>query len=166
MSQGPRISLIVAMASNRVIGHDGRLPWHLPADLRFFKTTTMGHPIVMGRRTYESIGRPLPGRRSLVLSRDRTYSGEGIEVYGSLDNALAACNDGSEVFVIGGASVYAAALPRAVRLWLTRVHAVLEGDTWLPEFEKTGWRLDWSESRAADQDHAHPFTFERWERNL
>jgi len=140
----PRISLIVAMARNRVIGRDGALPWHLPEDLRHFRELTMGKPIVMGRLTHESIGRPLPGRDNIVVSRNREWSVPGCEVVGSLDAALerAALLAGAdgEVMIIGGARIYAAALPRAERIYLTRVEDDIDGDTRFPELDTGVWQ--------------------------
>jgi dihydrofolate reductase len=136
----PRLTLLLARARNGVIGAKGGLPWHLPEDLAHFKRTTMGHPIVMGRKTWESIGRPLPGRRSIVVTRNRNYIATGAEVVTSLDEALARCKDTEEIFVIGGAEVYAAALPRADRLLLTEIDADFEGDTFLPAPSAAEWR--------------------------
>jgi dihydrofolate reductase len=136
----PRITLIVARARNGVIGRDGTLPWRLPEDLAFFKRTTMGHPIVMGRRTWESIGRPLPGRRSIVVSRQAGFVATGAEVAASLDEALRLCAGSGEVFVIGGAQLYAAALPRAERLIVTEIDADFDGDTRWPAPDPAQWR--------------------------
>jgi dihydrofolate reductase len=135
----PRLTLILARARNGVIGAKGGLPWHLPEDLAFFKRTTMGHPIVMGRKTWESIGRPLPGRRSIVVTRDRTFVAPGAEVVHRLDDAVALCSNSDEIFVIGGAHLYADALPRADRLLLTEIHADFEGDTFLPAPSGVHW---------------------------
>jgi len=135
----PRITLILARARNGVIGAKGGLPWRLPEDLAFFKRTTMGHPIVMGRKTWESIGRPLPGRRSIVVTRDRSFAAAGAEVVHSLDEAIARCSDADEVFVIGGSQLYAEALPRADRLLLTEIDADFDGDTFLPAPAATQW---------------------------
>lgn len=153
------LSILVAVAKNGIIGREGRLPWHLPDDLRRFKRLTTGHAIVMGRRTYESIGRALPGRRSVVLSRDPAFAPPGIEVVRSLDAALAACAGEEEVFVIGGESLFREALPRADRVYLTRVHADIAGEVRFPAFDETSWVLVASEAHAADGNHAHPFTF-------
>jgi len=136
----PRLTLIVARARNGVIGRDGTLPWRLPEDLAFFKRTTMGHPIVMGRRTWESIGRPLPGRRSIVVSRQAGFAAAGAEVAASLDEALRLCAGSAEVFVIGGAQFYAEALPRADRLIVTEIDADFEGDTHWPAPDPLQWR--------------------------
>jgi len=135
----PRLSIIVAYAANRVIGRDNRLPWRLPGDLAHFKRTTMGRPVVMGRRTWESIGRPLPGRRNVVLSRDRMWNADGAERAGSLDDALALCVDADEAFVIGGAEVYEQALPHTHRVVATEIGRDYEGDAWFPPLDST-WR--------------------------
>jgi dihydrofolate reductase len=136
----PRLTLIVASARNGVIGRDGALPWRLPEDLAFFKRTTMGHPIVMGRRTWESIGRPLPGRRNIVVSRQADFVAAGAEVAPSLDEALSRCAGAAEVFVVGGAQLYREALPRALRLIVTEIDADFEGDTHWPAPDPTQWR--------------------------
>lgn len=135
----PRISLIVARARNGVIGRDGTLPWRLPEDLAFFKRTTMGHPILMGRRTWESIGRPLPGRRHIVVSRNAGFVARSADVVPSLDAALALCAQAAEVFVIGGAQLYRAALPQAQRLIVTEIDADFEGDVHFPPIDRTQW---------------------------
>ena len=130
----PRLIAIVAMSSNRVIGRDGKLPWHFPEDLKFFRRTTLGHPILMGRTTFESIGRPLPGRQNLVLSRTMAAR-EGITVIRDVAELAQVCPDADTVFVIGGAQVYAELLPRCDGLYLTWINEVYEGDTFLPPFE-------------------------------
>jgi dihydrofolate reductase len=160
----PSLALIAALARNRVIGRDNRLPWHLPADLRFFKQTTMGKPLLMGRRTWESIGRPLPGRRMIVLSRDPGYQAPGCAVARSLDEAVDLAGSVAEVMVIGGATVYRQALLRAGRLYLTRVEADVPGDAWFPEWNEQDWRLVWEEPHPADAEHVWPYRFQRWER--
>jgi dihydrofolate reductase len=136
----PRLTLIVARARNGVIGRDGKLPWRLPEDLAFFKRTTMGQPIVMGRRTWESIGRPLPGRRNIVVSRRAGFLADGAETVPGLDEALRLCADSEDVFVIGGAQLYAEALPRADRLIVTEIDADFEGDTHWPAPDPAQWR--------------------------
>lgn len=149
-----RVSLVVAMAHDGVIGRDGGMPWHLPAELKRFRAITMGKPIVMGRRTHDSIGRALPGRRNIVLSRDPAYrAAEGCEVFPSLDAALAVLGDCEEVMIIGGATLYAEALPRATRLHLTEIDAELAGDTWFPAFDRNQWREVASEARGIDADN-------------
>ncbi|OUS10577.1 dihydrofolate reductase [Gammaproteobacteria bacterium 54_18_T64] len=141
-----RISLIVAVADNGVIGSNNQLPWHISADLKYFKRVTLGKPIIMGRLTYESIGRPLPGRSNIVMTRDSAWRAEGVERAGDLTEALALANkiaDESgleEVMIIGGATIYREALPRADRLYLTRVHTRVEGDAFFPELDLSEWR--------------------------
>ena len=127
-----RLSLIVAVARNGVIGKDNRLPWHIPEDLKRFRALTMGHHIIMGRRTWESIGRPLPGRHSVVITRDPDYAAPGAQVVHSLTDAVAACGGDTEAFVIGGAEIYREALPHADRVYQTEVMADYTGDVWFP----------------------------------
>lgn len=158
------LTLIAALTRNRVIGRDQRLPWRLPADLRFFKQTTMGKPLLMGRRTWESIGRPLPGRWMMVLTGQPGYSAPGCTVAHSLEEALTLAGAVPELMVIGGATLYAQTLPLAARLYLTVVDAEIPGDAWFPEWEPQEWRLDWEEAHPADADHAWPYRFQRWER--
>ena len=159
-----RLSILVALADSGVIGHEKGLPWHLPADLRRFKQLTLGHPIIMGRATFESIGRPLPGRRNLVLSRNPGLVLDGAEVFGSLALALDEVADSAEAFVIGGAEVFREALALADRLYLTRVHANVDGDTWCPPLQMALWSLVESEEYLADDANPLPFTFEVWDR--
>lgn len=159
-----RITLIAAVASNGVIGRDGGLPWHLPADLRHFKRHTVGHPIVMGRRTFKSIGRALPGRSNIVVTRDPTFLAQGCQVAHSLDDALALCAAAAEVFIIGGASLYAEALPRASRLLLTLLDDPFAGDVTFPDFDRAQWREVEREIHEADADNPHRFAFVRLER--
>ena len=140
MSDGPLVSLVVAAAAGDVIGVDNRLPWHLPQDLRRFRDITLGKPIVMGRRTHESIGRPLPGRRNIVLSRRPGYAAEGCEAADGLDAALVLAGDAEEVMVIGGAALYREALPLAGRIYLTRLHRPFAGDTRFPSLDNVDWR--------------------------
>ena len=159
-----RLSLVVAMAQHRVIGRDGGLPWHLPADLKRFRAITMGKPIVMGRRTHESIGRALPGRRTVGLSRQRDFVAAGCDVFASLDAALAALHEAPEVMIVGGAALYAEALPRATRLYLTEVDAELVGDVYFPEFDRDAWRELECEARAADATHTYAYRLRVLER--
>jgi dihydrofolate reductase len=161
-----RVSILVAVAENGVIGRGGKLPWHLADDLRRFKQLTMGHTIVMGRKTWESIGRALPGRRMIVISRQAGYHVEGAQVAGSLENALqiAEAAGDDETFVIGGSEIYRLALPRVDRIHLTRVHADVAGDEYFPDFSASNWQLVESVSHAADTDNDYPFSFEIYER--
>ena len=159
-----KISLLVAVSENRIIGKGGGLPWHLPADLKRFKRLTLGHAVIMGRRTFESIGRPLQKRRSIVLSRDPAYAPAGAETAAGLDAALALAAGEDEVFVIGGSEVFAEALPRADRLYPTRVHAEVEGDVVFDGLDLGAWELVSTERREADERHAHAFSFEVYAR--
>ena len=145
------------MARNRVIGRDNRLPWRLPADLAYFKQVTMGHPVIMGRRTWESIGRPLPGRQNIVVSRNRHYSAPGATVVGSLDDAWRAAGDVDEACVIGGTSLFAEALPLADRIHLTEVDAEVAGDTYFPPFDRSQWVEREVARQARDDRHEYPF---------
>jgi dihydrofolate reductase len=154
-----RLSVVVAADERGGIGHAGGLPWHLPADLKRFKAITMGKPIVMGRRTWDSIGRPLPGRRSIVVSRQAGLAIEGAEVVGSLEEALRVASDAPESCVIGGAELYRLALPMAGLVHLTRVHATVEADTFLPELDPSDWEEVSSERHPADERHAYPYSF-------
>ena len=159
-----RRSLVVAMARNRVIGRDNALPWRLPADLAYFKRVTMGHPVIMGRRTHESIGRPLPGRSNIVVSRNRAYSAPGCLVVPSLEAAWEAAGDAEEAAVIGGTSLFAAALPSANRIHLTEVDAEVPGDTWFPEFDRSQWTETEVERHPRDERNEYPFRIVRLER--
>jgi dihydrofolate reductase len=159
----PRVSLVVAVARNGVIGRDNGLAWHLSSDLKRFKALTMGKPMLMGRRTWDSIGRPLPGRRSLVLTRDRGFRAEGAEVVHGWDDALAAASDG-ELMVVGGAEIYALALPHADRLHLTEVAAEPEGDVRFPDFDRARFRETFREAHPAGPRDEHAFAFVDWER--
>jgi dihydrofolate reductase len=157
-AKAPRVTLILARARNGVIGAKGGLPWHLPEDLAFFKRTTMGHPILMGRKTWQSIGRPLPGRRSVVVTRDRSFEAAGAEVAHSLDEAIALCAGSDEIFVIGGAQLYAEALQRADRLLLTEIDADFDGDTVLPAPSPEDWNEASRERHPPT--HTRPYAFE------
>ena len=163
-AETPRLCLIAAMAANRVIGKNNALPWHLPADLKRFKALTMGHPVVMGRKTYESIGKPLPGRRNLVITRSRDYLAPGCDVVHSLEAALAACRDAKEIFIIGGAELYRAALPQAQCLEFTEIHADFEGDAVFPEIVRSQWRETAREVHGTEAGSPFRYDFVRYER--
>ena len=154
-----RIALIVAMAENRVIGCNNQLPWRIPADLRHFRALTMGKPIIMGRKTYESIGRPLPGRDNIVISGDRLYQAEGCRVVYSIDQALDASGDCEEAMIVGGANLYRQTLEIADRLYLTLVKAEPEGDTWFPQIESQQWREIERETHKADESNEYDYDF-------
>ncbi len=160
------LSILVAVAENGVIGCRGALPWHLSADLRRFKRLTMGHTIVLGRKTWESIGRPLPGRRMLVVSRQAAYRADGVRVVSNLQEALAVARESGDrqPFVVGGAQIYRQALPLATRLYLTRVLANVAGDTHFPPFPAVDWQLVESESHEADANNDYPYCFELYQR--
>lgn len=158
------LSMIVAHAADRVIGKDNDMPWHLPADLAYFKKTTLGKPIIMGRKTYESIGRPLPGRKNIVISRDSEYRVEGVEVVSSVDAALALVENVEEVMVIGGGAIYQHCLPAAQRLYITHIDANIEGDTFFPEYDLNVWEKMSNESRAADEKNQYQLDFAVYQR--
>lgn len=156
------VSLIAAMDRRRLIGRDNALPWRLPEDLRHFKATTLGKPVIMGRKTWESLGRPLPERRNIVVSRNAGYAAAGAELAASLPAALALAGDVDEAFVIGGAELYRQALPLAQRLYLTEIDAEFAGDAWFPEFAAAEWREAAREARVSADGLA--FAFVRYER--
>jgi len=158
------IALVVAVADNGVIGNNNALPWRLPDDLKRFKAVTMGKPIVMGRKTYDSIGRALPGRANIVISRTPGLQLDGCSVCGSLAGALTLGAEAPEVCVIGGAQIYAQALPSAKVIYLTRVHVALAGDVHFPELGEQQWREIFRAEHPADERHAYPFTFLTLER--
>lgn len=157
-SSGPRLSLIAAVAANGVIGNGNALPWRLPEDMKHFKALTLGHPVIMGRKTYESIGRPLPERRNIVVSRSPGFSVPGCEVVASLEAAVDSCADAvGEIFVIGGAQLYAAALPCAQRLYLTEIRAEFPGDTHFPSYDRSNWRAISRQARCGENGLAFDF---------
>jgi len=154
-----RIALIVAMAENRVIGRNNQLPWRIPADLRHFKALTMGKPIIMGRKTYESIGRPLPGRDNIVITADSLYQAEGCQVVHSIDQALETAGGCEEAMIIGGANLYRQTFENAERLYLTLVKAEPEGDSWFPAIELQQWREIERETHKADERNEYDYDF-------
>lgn len=158
------ISIIVAIAQNGVIGNRNALLWHISEDMRFFRRTTLGHPVIMGRKTFESLGcRPLPKRDNIILTRgDAAY--EGVGTAHSLEEAFAAADSSEEIFVIGGAQIYAEAMPYADRLYITRIEHDFQGDTRFPEFDKSQWRLVSSERHDRGETFEYPFVFELYER--
>jgi dihydrofolate reductase len=157
-------TLVVAMARNGVIGRDNAMPWHLPEDLKRFKALTMGKPMLMGRKTFEAIGKPLPGRTSLVLTRDLGWRAQGVTVVRSLDDAFEKSADAPELCVVGGAEIYKLTLPVAQRIHLTRVHADIEGDTVFPDFDLSQWREVERKEYPADDKNALATTFLTLER--
>lgn len=155
------ISFIWAMDDNQVIGKDNELPWHLPEDLKFFKRVTMGHPIVMGRKTFESIGRPLPGRENIIITRNPSYHSESCIVFYDLQEFLNYCNKNfdEEFFVIGGAEVFKQLLPNAERLYITRIHEQFEGDTFFPSLNLDEWKLVSQEKGIKDEKNPYDYEF-------
>lgn len=152
------ISMIAAMADNRIIGKDNQMPWHLPADFAWFKRCTMGKPVVMGRKTYESIGRPLPGRLNIVISRDASLTIEGVTTVTSIENALDVVGEVDEVMIIGGGAIYAACLPMANKLYVTHIEAEIEGDTQFPDWGNE-FKETYSEAYQADEKNAYNMRF-------
>ncbi|EJG2226603.1 type 3 dihydrofolate reductase [Vibrio parahaemolyticus] len=152
------ISMIAAMADNRVIGKDNQMPWHLPADFAWFKRCTMGKPVVMGRKTYDSIGRPLPGRLNIVISRDESLSIEGVTTVTSVEKALEAAGDVEEVMIIGGGAIYASCLAMVNKLYVTHIDAVVEGDTQFPDWGNE-FKETYSETYQADEKNAYNMRF-------
>ncbi len=159
-----RVSLIVAMDLEGVIGHQGDLPWHLRADLQRFKRLTMGHPMIMGRKTHESIGRLLPGRTTVIVTRQTEYLVPGAIVAAGIEEALSACQGSEEVFITGGAEIYRAAFHHVDRLYLTRVQACVKGDTFFDQWSPQKWDLIESEPFSADAQNDHDVFFEIWDR--
>jgi len=159
------LSMIVATADNNIIGKDNDMPWHLPADLAYFKKVTLGKPIIMGRKTFESIGRPLPGRRNIVISRDESYQAEGIDSVTSVEQALSLVdgsdgNEGAEeIMVIGGGAIYAHCLPKADRLYITHINAAIDGDTQFPNYDDGSWKKTASDVRDSDEKNVHQLDF-------
>ncbi len=163
-----KISIIVAMADNGVIGRDNTLPWRLSADLRRFKALTMGHHLLVGRKTYESIGRPLPGREMIVVSRGRPRLPDGVHLSGSVEEAIerARTYDEDELFVAGGASIYATVLPQCDRIYMTHVHAPVDGDVLFPDIDFAAWTEASREEVAADENNEHRTSFVVYDRGL
>ncbi|WAC39365.1 dihydrofolate reductase [Pedobacter sp. SL55] len=157
-------TIVVAISSNNAIGKDNQLLWHLPADLKHFKNITSGHTIIMGRKTYDSIGKPLPNRRNIVITRQTGLQLAGIEVVNSLDEALAFCKEETQVFVIGGAEIYRQALPLAHKIELTRVHQEFDADAFFPELDNKTWKEVWKEDHLPDEKNKFAYTFSTLER--
>lgn len=154
-----KISLIVAMDKQRLIGRQNQLPWRLPADLKYFKNVTLGKPVLMGRKTYESLGKPLPGRQNIIITHNTNFIAEGCEIAHSLEAAFDLCKDADEIMVIGGAQLYQAALPYAQRLYITWVHGDFKGDTFFPAWSPDEWNEISRESHDIDDKNLFPYTF-------
>lgn len=159
-----KLSLIVAFDKNRLIGRDNGLPWHLPADLKHFKSLTMGHHMIMGRKTFESIGKPLPGRTTVIITRQKNFMAEGCIVVHHLDDALAYCSKEEEVFIIGGAQIFNCTLPLADHLYITEIDHAFEGDTHFPEILPEEWKQISFERHEADEKNGWPYTFINYRR--
>lgn len=157
------LSAIVAASRNNVIGNKGRLPWNLPDEMAYFRDVTRGHPVIMGRLTHESIGRALPGRQNIVISSQPDYKAEGCQVVHSLEEALAAVKDASEVFIIGGSQIYQAAMSKLDKVYLTRIDAEIEGDKFF-ELNQSRWNMVSNRPHPADDEHAYAFDMQVWER--
>jgi dihydrofolate reductase len=162
------LSFIVAVSENNAIGRDNNLPWSLPEDLKFFKRTTMGKPVVMGRKTFEALGRPLPGRLNIVLSHQKDLQlPDGVMLFDNVQDAVKYLENEQteEAFIIGGGVIFGLALPLADKLYITRVHAQIpDADAFFPDIDHTHWKLTWEENHAADEKHLYAFTFQQYER--
>ena len=159
-----KITLIVAAAENNAIGNGNRMPWHLPNDFKYFKEKTLNHSVVMGRKTFESIGKPLPERRNIVMTKNTNYLHEEVDVANNIDELLLYCRDEREIFIIGGAEIYKQTLPLAHKVLLTRVHTTVDGDAFFPELPANEWKLISAEKHEKDDRHAFDYTFEVYER--
>lgn len=158
------LAAIVAFSRNRVIGRDGNMPWNLPEDLKFFKRTTRGKPVIMGRRTFEALGKALPGRDNIVLTRNSGFAAEDCQRARSLEEALTLAKSVEEAFIIGGGQLYQHAMPRVQRLYLTEIDTHLGGDTFFPDIQETQWREVWRQAYPADERHPWPFIIRQLER--
>lgn len=154
-----KLSLIAAMDENQLIGSNNGLPWQLPADLAFFKRTTMGKPVLMGRKTFESIGRPLPGRRNIIITRDSAYEAPGCEIVHDINAAMELTADCEETMLIGGASLYEQTIELANVLYITRIAHAFQGDTWFPQFDLAEWTEAWREAHEPDEKNAYSYAF-------
>ena len=165
-----RLSMMVAKASNRVIGRNNKLPWYLPNDLKYFKQVTFGKPVIMGRKTWDSLGKPLPGRTNIVITRQTDFQAEGAKVVATLDEAVTLAENVAfiegqdEAVVMGGAEIYALALPKTDRLYLTEVHAEVDGDTWFPEYDTSEWKEIGREDFPAEGPNPYDYSFVVYER--
>ena len=159
-----KIALIVATDQQGLIGKDNDLPWKISADLQYFKKVTMGKPLIMGRNTHESIGRPLPGRQNIIVTKNHSYQAEGCTIVHSMQAALSEAKEADEVMIMGGASLYTQLLPQADKLYLTLIHANLEGDTWFPEWYSEQWQQISREDHLADDKNEYPYSFIVYER--
>lgn len=153
------LSMIVATDQENGIGKNNQLLWHLPNDLKFFKKVTSGHSVIMGRKTFDSLGKPLPNRRNIVISRQTDLKIDGVEVFDNLGNAVNACKNEDEYFVIGGGEIYRQALPLAQQIYITKVNATFNADTFFPELEALNWEVKWKQEHQKDERHAYDYSF-------
>ena len=158
------VSIIVAMDINRVIGKDNQLPWRLPRELQYVKKTTMGHPIILGRKNYESIGRPLPGRRNIILTRDENFSAEGCEIAHSIEEVYKLCENEEEIFIFGGEQIYKLFLEDTDKLYVTVIHHEFEGDTFFPEIDWTKWKEVFVEQGITDEKNPYEYYYHVYDR--
>ena len=160
------ISFIVAASENNVIGKDNQLPWHLPTDMKYFKNITWGMPVIMGRKSFEALGKPLNGRKNIVITRNRNWKASGVQVVHSIDKAiiLASQTDAKEIFITGGAEIFRAALPSADKIYLTRVHGNFDGDAFFPELNDDEWKLTRGFDCEPDEKNAYALSFQVWEK--
>ncbi|GAK00378.1 dihydrofolate reductase [Geomicrobium sp. JCM 19055] len=158
------LSMIVAHDINRGIGKDNKMPWHLPADFKYLKEVTTGHALIMGRSTFESIGKPLPKRRNIVITSQPDWSFEGTEVVQSLDEAVERCKDEEEAFIFGGSSVYEQAIDRVEKIYVTEIEAEFDADRYFPDYKNGEWKLTWEKSGTVDEKNKYPHTFKQYER--
>lgn len=154
-----KVAIIVAISENNAIGKDNQLLWHLPADLKHFKNITSGHPIIMGRKTYESIGKPLPNRRNIVITRQKDFKIQGVDVVNSVEEALSICEGEPEIFIIGGAEIYRTAFDQTDKIYLTKVHQHFDADAFFPKIDLQLWHETNQEYHAADEKNIIPYTF-------
>lgn len=160
------ISFIVAVSENKVIGRNNKLPWHLPSDMKYFKNKTWAMPVVMGRKTFEALGKPLEGRTNIVITRQADWKPAGVKIVHSIDQAIIEATklDAKEIFIIGGAEIFSAALPSADRIYLTLIHHNFEGDAFFPELNQEEWKLASNKDFAADEKNKYAHSFQVWER--
>ncbi|MEP7169439.1 MAG: dihydrofolate reductase [Bacteroidota bacterium] len=157
-------SIIVATGENRVIGKNNQLIWHLPADLKRFKQLTMGHAMIMGRKTFESIGRALPGRTTIIVTRQKDFKKENCLIANSLESAIELCKNDSEIFIIGGAQIFEKAIPLTNKIYLTQIHMTFDGDVFFPELEKEKWKITFQENHKTDEKNLYDYSFINYEK--
>jgi dihydrofolate reductase len=160
------VSLIVATSTNNAIGKDNKMLWHLPEDFKYFKNTTWGMPIIMGRKTFESIGKALPGRTNIVITNNKTWQADGVEVAYSLEEAITLANNtnAKEIFITGGAEIYRQSMTRAHKIYITKVNTLIEGDAFFPEIDESTWHCTFEKNVSADEKNVFDMSFQHWER--